>query len=453
MGCFHSQDGIPESDSNVETLYLARRVRSKKIQNSAAKASGSQFNDITADVSKDKTFQSKNLAAEVNNSSKDVQGKAYSIFPKWKGYKMCNACEDTESKTVNKGFKHRGHCNRCSMVKEMKNNLRKNSPQSMNITAFANLLALTTLDLTAPASDALVKNRKNTWIQLAGHPGSFAPAGPNTIWKKRITKDNTETKAYEALMADEAHSIIPIFYREVEYNGDFFIEMEDLLQHFDNPNIMDIKIGTRTFLESEVKNPVLRKDLYEKMIDLDPDAPTEDERDQQAITKLRYMQFREQESSTAAFGFRIEALRVAGEPPETNLKKIKTKDQVQQIFKKFLKGKSTVRCNLCERLRTIRQTFEISKFFMSREMIGSSVLVIFDGNNASGAWLIDFTKTMLMTDITLTHREPWTLGNHEDGYLFGLDNLIQFFDNPDIDEVPGSQPSSSNQEVPVEDGT
>ncbi|CAG2203457.1 ITPK [Mytilus edulis] len=392
MGCFHSQDGIPESDSNVETLYLARRVRSKKIQNSAAKASGSQFNDITADVSKDKTFESKNLAAEMNDSSKDVQGKAYSIFPKWKGYKMCNACEDTESKTVNKGFKHRGHCNRCSMVKEMKNNLRKNSPQSMNITAFANLLALTTLDLTAPASDALVKNRKNTWIQLAGHPGSFAPAGPNTIWKKRITKDNTETKAYEALMADEAHSIVPIFYREVEYNGDFFIEMEDLLQHFDNPNIMDIKIGTRTFLESEVKNPVLRKDLYEKMIDLDPDAPTEDERDQQAITKLRYMQFREQESSTAAFGFRIEALRVAGEPPETNLKKIKTKDQ----------------------------------------MIGSSVLVIFDGNNAF---------------------KPWTLGNHEDGYLFGLDNLIQFFDNPDIDEVPGSQPSSSNQEVPVEDGT
>jgi len=29
----------------------------------------------------------------------------------------------------------------------------------------------TALDLTAPASDAILKNRKNTWIQLAGHPG------------------------------------------------------------------------------------------------------------------------------------------------------------------------------------------------------------------------------------------------------------------------------------------
>ena len=46
----------------------------------------------------------------------------------------------------------------------------------------------------------------------------------------------------------------------------------------------------RTFLELEVKNPVLRKDLYEKMVTIDPDAPTEEEKKQQAITKLRYMQ-------------------------------------------------------------------------------------------------------------------------------------------------------------------
>ena len=31
----------------------------------------------------------------------------------------------------------------------------------------------TALDLTAPASDALLKNRKNAWIQVAGHPGEF----------------------------------------------------------------------------------------------------------------------------------------------------------------------------------------------------------------------------------------------------------------------------------------
>lgn len=301
----------------------------------------------------------------------------------------------------------------------------------------------TALDLTAPASDALLKNRKNAWIQLAGHPGSFAPAGPNTIWKRRITKDNTETKAYEALMEDIAHDIVPIYYREVEYNSEFFIEMEDLLQHFTNPNIMDIKIGKRTFLESEVKNPVLRKDLYEKMVALDPNAPTETERKNKAITKLRYMQFREQESSTAEFGFRIEALRLSGEAPETNLKKVKTKEQNQRLLTKYLRSNDQARCDICEKLHSVRKKFEKSEFLMSHEMIGSSLLVMYDEEGHTGVWMIDFSKAMAIGDgITLTHRKPWMLGNHEDGYLSGLDNLIKIFEEL---EFPKSSRSSATE--------
>ncbi len=67
----------------------------------------------------------------------------------------------------------------------------------------------------------------------------------------------------------------------------------------------------RTFLESEVKNPVTRKDLYQKMFKLDPNEPTEEEHTEQAVTKLRYMQFRERESSTAHLGFRLEAIKVS----------------------------------------------------------------------------------------------------------------------------------------------
>ena len=39
-----------------------------------------------------------------------------------------------------------------------------------------------------------------------------------------------------------------------------------------------------------MKNPVLRKDLYEKMLKLDPTEPTQEEHELKAITKLRYMQ-------------------------------------------------------------------------------------------------------------------------------------------------------------------
>ena len=49
--------------------------------------------------------------------------------------------------------------------------------------------------------------------------GSFAPAGPHTIWKKRVQKENNETTAYQALMNDVISDVIPKFYREVEYNG------------------------------------------------------------------------------------------------------------------------------------------------------------------------------------------------------------------------------------------
>ena len=48
-----------------------------------------------------------------------------------------------------------------------------------------------------------------------------------------------------------------------------------------------------------------------------------------------------------------------------------------------------------------------------------------DKNGHTGVWMIDFAKTTNVGNKKLTHRLPWQPGNFEDGYLFGLDNMIR----------------------------
>ncbi len=88
--------------------------------------------------------------------------------------------------------------------------------------------------------------------------------------------------------------------------------MQDLLYGFNNPCIMDIKIGVRTFLENDLdeKETKARHDLYLKLIEIDPKEPTLQEHKQQAITKRRYMTWRETSSCSSTLGFRIEAIKV-----------------------------------------------------------------------------------------------------------------------------------------------
>ena len=163
------------------------------------------------------------------------------------------------------------------------------------------------------------------------------------------------------------------------------------------------------------------------MVEIDPNEPTEEEHAEGAITKLRYMQFRERESTSESLGFRIEAAQLPGGILQKSFKKIRQRDQVLEAMKTFLGDRlEEVSKQFEKRLREMRESVEKSEFFKNHEVVGSSILFVFD-KEKSGAWMIDFAKSNEVEELNLTHRKPWEIGNHEDGYLVGLDNLIQIF--------------------------
>ncbi|UYV70477.1 hypothetical protein LAZ67_7003194 [Cordylochernes scorpioides] len=285
------------------------------------------------------------------------------------------------------------------------------------------------LELTAPASNILLRNHEKNWVQLSGHEGSFAMAGPGTIWKRRC---ETEAAAYHALMAagEAMRDLVPRLYRDVCFDGQHFLELQDLLAEFSHSAaVMDIKLGSRTFLESEVQNFTPRPDLYNKLIAVDPTYPTPEEHADKAVTKLRYMQFRDNLSSSSSLGFRVQGYRL---PHSTDtvchtLKTVRHQSQVESVLKDFLApSPAGVRDLLLAQLKELETCFQASAFFSNREVIGSSLLLIYDSSGKAGVWLIDFAKTQELPAgmRSVNHRSPWKLGNHEDGFLQGLDNLI-----------------------------
>ncbi|XP_040920451.1 inositol-trisphosphate 3-kinase B isoform X2 [Toxotes jaculatrix] len=268
--------------------------------------------------------------------------------------------------------------------------------------------------------------KKYPWIQLAGHAGSFKAGANGRILKKHC---ECEQRCLSLLMRDVLRPYVPGYHGDVEKDGQKYNQMEDLLAEFDFPCVMDCKMGVRTYLEEELtkarKKPSPRPDMYQKMIEVDPKAPTSEENDQKAVTKPRYMQWRETISSTATLGFRIEGVKKEDGTVNRDFKKTKTREQVTAAFHDFVKGnKDILNCYLT-RLKEIRDILEISPFFKTHEVIGSSLLFVHDSKGRAKVWMIDFGKTTPLPEgEVLTHRASWMEGNREDGYLFGLDSLV-----------------------------
>ncbi|XP_022606432.1 inositol-trisphosphate 3-kinase A-like [Seriola dumerili] len=270
------------------------------------------------------------------------------------------------------------------------------------------------------------QRRKLNWVQLAGHKGNFKAADEGTILKKF---SENEMQCFEKLRDDALLPFVPGYHGVVEKDGESFLHMTDLLANFDLPNVMDCKMGVRTYLEEELvrarERPKPREDLYRKMVEVDSEGPTPQEHTQRGVTKPRYMQWRETMSSTNTLGFRIEGIKKCDGTCRTDFKKTRSKQDVIQVFNDFVGGNFNLITSYLSRLTEIRQALKTSEFFKRHEVIGSSLLFIHDHTGNAQVWIIDFGKTTALPEgQMLNHDIPWQEGNREDGYLWGLENLI-----------------------------
>lgn len=265
------------------------------------------------------------------------------------------------------------------------------------------------------------------WVQLAGHNGSFV-AGEEGRVLKRLSE--CERRCLDALMADPLGPYVPAFYGVLELHGERYNHMEDLLHGFSAPAVMDCKMGIRTYLEEELtkarEKPRLRRDMYQKMVAIDPDAPTPTEHAAGAVTKPRYMQWRETISSSASLGFRIEGVKKEDGSVCRDFKKTKTIPQIVKVFEDFVNKDDDIWAGYLQQLEELRSVLEASPFFLSHEVIGSSLLFMHDASGRARVRMIDFGKTSALPEgRRLSHRRRWEEGNREDGYLWGFDKLVE----------------------------
>lgn len=168
--------------------------------------------------------------------------------------------------------------------------------------------------------------------------------------------------------------------------------------------------------------------MFEKMLQVDPTAPTAEELQLGGVTKPRYMVWRETISSTASLGFRIEGIRKQDGSSSKDYKTVGSPQQILGVLNEFVQNHPHALDQYIERLNQLAATLARSEFFASHELIGTSLLFVHDHNKAN-VWMIDFAKThRLPSGIKIDHRREWRVGNHEDGYLIGLSNLTQLLE-------------------------
>nr|XP_020491488.1 inositol-trisphosphate 3-kinase B-like isoform X2 [Labrus bergylta] len=268
--------------------------------------------------------------------------------------------------------------------------------------------------------------RQSSWVQLAGHQGNFQLSEGGEVLK---LYSEVEERCLDSLMRDTLRPFVPQYHGLVTRGEHCYIRLEDLLRGLRRPVIMDCKMGVRTFQVEELitaqSKSSMRSDMYQKMVKIDPSAPSAEEHAQKAVTKLRYLQWRDTTSSSSTLGFRIEGIMMDDGSIQRDFRNIRTLAQATEALLFFTRSHLDILKAYHSRLLALSEALKNSLFFRTHEVIGSSLLFVHDHSSKASVWMIDFGKTTPVPNMSqLLHDVPWAEGSREDGYLIGLTSLI-----------------------------
>uniref|UniRef100_A0A6T1IN00 Kinase n=1 Tax=Alexandrium monilatum TaxID=311494 RepID=A0A6T1IN00_9DINO len=347
----------------------------------------------------------------------------------------------------------------------------------------------------------------NSILKYVDKDAAEVPETPRFVMK---VWDDNEVSVYEELKStkDQLLAFTPSFFGEVDSDDlapeleDRYMRLSNVLHKFNaNPNVMDCKLGIRSFTEQEVHKRRLREDLYLKLVQLDPSAPTAEEREAQACTKYRWMSSNDSRTTLGSLGFRIDGIENSrGKTGKEELRKVRdVSDAARTIIQEFIPKQEAdgqsfptsdegvdqrpevpfqvnqgvdsqassgyAGINLCgvtccvaktadvadcprgkepevqqaaepglataekvlKCLTAMREAMVSSEFFRRHSFIGCSLLFVADTHGSdAGVYLIDFAHTTPLPEgVSIDHRSLWKAGNHEDGILLGMDNVIK----------------------------
>ena len=237
---------------------------------------------------------------------------------------------------------------------------------------------------------------------------------------------------------------------------------EELSARFDVAAVLDLQLTRRSFSAADATAKGLRADLQRRMLRAQPTALTAHERGAAGVSKLRFMQWRDERSGLASLGLRVEGLHLPGRPPpppppvpaddEPEAAARRVGATLRRLLCALPGGRAVAearRVRLLQRLDEMAAAIEASArakggVFAQWALPGCSMLIIVEcgderlggGGGGAGAWLVGCSKAERSSvRAPVRHRGAWAAGGHEDGLLDSLDELRSQLALLELDEA------------------